>query len=153
MREIKKLIIHCAATPDDDASNINSNHIRDWHVNGNGWDDIGYHFVITRSGSIERGRPTTKPGAHCRGHNHDSIGICLVGTRRFNDAQYTALIKLCYELMNIYSIPYSQVFGHHEFDSRKECPGFQVGLLRASLARMSWEGMNAGNPSSAYKLP
>ena len=58
---------------------IDAETIRDWHVNGNGWSDIGYHYVIKRNGLVEAGRPVSISGAHAKGHNADSIGICLVG--------------------------------------------------------------------------
>ncbi len=44
MRYINKIIIHCSATPE--GRNFTVDEIRDWHVNGNGWSDIGYHYVI-----------------------------------------------------------------------------------------------------------
>ena len=41
--------------------------------------DIGYHFVIQRNGEVDEGRPIEQTGAHVKGHNHDSIGICYIG--------------------------------------------------------------------------
>ena len=76
MRNINEIIIHCAATPE--GKNFTVEQIRDWHVNGNGWRDIGYHFVIYLDGSVHKGRPIEEVGAHCRGHNANSIGICSV---------------------------------------------------------------------------
>lgn len=52
--------------------------LRAWHKK-NGWKDVGYHMVIRRDGSIENGRPMDEVGAHVAGHNHESIGICLIG--------------------------------------------------------------------------
>ena len=77
MRKIDKIIIHCSATPKH--KDFSAETIRDWHVKGNGWDDIGYHYVVRLDGSLEYGRPVQVPGAHCRGENKSSIGICDIG--------------------------------------------------------------------------
>ena len=77
MRKIDKIIIHCSATPKH--KDFSAETIRDWHVKGNGWDDIGYHYVVRLDGSLEYGRPVQVPGAHCRGENKSSIGICYIG--------------------------------------------------------------------------
>ena len=63
MREIKEIIIHCSATPL--GKDFSAEVIRDWHVKGNGWDDIGYHFIVRLDGTIEYGRMVDKQGAHC----------------------------------------------------------------------------------------
>jgi len=76
---IQKLIIHCADTPPN--MDVGAEEIRRWHVEGNGWSDIGYHYVIRRCGLIETGRDESTPGAHVRGHNTGSIGVCMVAAR------------------------------------------------------------------------
>ena len=133
MRNIKKIIVHCAATyPTMD---IGVAEIRDWHVNENHWDDIGYHYVVRRSGEIELGRPLEIPGTHCQGQNADSIGICLVGgleklpggrsisVENYTDAQYTALERLICELKSRWPLAY--VRGHSDYANRA-CPCFDV---------------------------
>lgn len=77
MRKITEFIIHCSATRE--GQDVTAADIRRWHVKGNGWKDIGYHFVIHLDGTIELGRPIAEVGAHCAGHNAESIGICYVG--------------------------------------------------------------------------
>lgn len=81
MRVINKIIIHCAATPEGKDYTVDQ--IRQWHTtpkpNGNGWKDIGYHFVIYRDGSVHPGRPIEQIGAHTSGYNANSIGICYMG--------------------------------------------------------------------------
>ena len=74
-RNVNKIIIHHSASPKD----TTKEQIYDWHVNGNGWSDIGYHFVITEDGTIHEGRHINTSGAHCRGHNANSIGVCVTG--------------------------------------------------------------------------
>ncbi|MBD5320075.1 MAG: N-acetylmuramoyl-L-alanine amidase [Bacteroides sp.] len=130
MRKIDKIIIHCSATPE--GKDFTVQQIREWHVKGNGWRDIGYHFVIYRDGSIHKGRPIEQVGAHTTGHNAHSIGICYIGgcaadgktpkdTR--TKAQRLALIKLVRELKASY--PSASVHGHNEF-ANKACPSFIV---------------------------
>ena len=67
MRNIDRIVLHCSATPEGKDYSVET--IRDWHVNGRGWSDIGYHYVIRLDGSVELGRPIDKIGAHVKGHN------------------------------------------------------------------------------------
>ena len=129
-RYINEIILHCSATPA--SRDIGAKEIRDWHVKGNGWQDIGYHFVIRRSGDIESGRPMDQAGAHCIGHNATSVGICLVGGVKedgktpednFTDAQFDMLAELIRALRVIR--PKTKIYGHNEF-ANKACPVFDV---------------------------
>lgn len=107
--------------------------IRDWHVRGNGWKDIGYHFVIRRNGQLEAGRPLEQVGSHVAGHNTGSIGICLVGgvsqkdftkaENNFTRQQWSTLKKLLKDLLKRF--PGCSIHGHNEF-SKKACPSFNV---------------------------
>lgn len=84
--------------------------IHTWHKN-QGWSGIGYHFVVRKDGTIERGRPEDKVGAHVSGHNSDSIGICFEGnfeSETMNEAQkqagtnLVAYVKSLYKVDNVY---------------------------------------------------
>ena len=129
MRKIEKIILHCAATPE--GRDIKTETIKSWHIKGNGWSDIGYHFVIELDGSVQDGRPMHRSGAHTKGHNSTSIGICYVGgmdknkkakdTR--NEVQRKAMDELIQSLMEEY--PKATIHGHNEF-SAKACPSFDV---------------------------
>ena len=134
MRKINKIIIHCSATPE--GKDFTVQQIRQWHTTpkpkGNGWLDIGYHFVIYRDGSVHAGRPVDQIGAHTSGYNANSIGICYIGgcaadgktpkdTR--TEAQRLALVALVKELKASY--PSATVHGHNEF-ANKACPSFIV---------------------------
>jgi len=68
-----KVVLHHAAAKRCDAETIHR-----WHLS-NGWAGIGYHFVVRKDGTIEQGRQIDSVGAHCTGHNGDSIGICFEG--------------------------------------------------------------------------
>lgn len=121
MRNITKLIVHCSATPND--RNITVEEIRSWHL-ARGWSDIGYHYVISRDGKILCGRPVGIAGAHCQGHNFDSVGVCLVGDDEFNPVQFKALQNLYAMLKGFY--PDMKAFGHRDFTDLKTCPNFEV---------------------------
>ena len=133
MRLIDTIVVHCADTPP--RMDIGANEIRRWHVVDNGWSDIGYHYVIRRNGDIEDGRPVDIVGAHARGHNQNSIGICLVGGKaeddrygiaeaNFTHRQYFALDTLINDLLVQH--PIHSVVGHRDLDPGKECPCFNV---------------------------
>lgn len=129
MRKINKIIIHCSATPP--TSDIGAFQIDAWHKQ-QGWDEIGYHFVIRRNGEIEKGRDIEKIGAHCKGHNADSIGICLVGgldkdgkpENNFTQNQFLSLRSLAAKLRGQFS-EIQSIHGHNEF-ANKACPCFDV---------------------------
>ena len=77
MRSIKEIIIHCSATREGQEIPVET--IKKWHTEGRGWTDIGYHFYIELDGTIKKGRDIDKTGAHCKGHNRNSIGLCYCG--------------------------------------------------------------------------
>lgn len=119
--DVKYLVVHCSDSPDD--VDIDAEEIHRWHKQ-RGWDGIGYHAVILRNGTIEQGRPNYWIGSHVRGHNSESLGVCLVGKRKFSDAQMTSLRFL----MNAWQTTYkdSEIIGHCDLDSKKTCPNFDV---------------------------
>ena len=129
MRNINKIIIHCSATPD--GKNFTVKQIDACHRQ-RGFNGIGYHFVIYLDGSIHVGRALAKAGAHCKGYNAHSIGVCYIGgvaadgktpkdTR--TDAQKESLVKLITELRQ--QFPNASVHGHREF-ANKACPCFDA---------------------------
>ena len=123
MRLIDKHIIHCSDTPN--TRDVTVEDIRDWHVNGNGWNDIGYHFVIYRDGTLHEGRKLELVGAHCYGQNANSIGTCLIGRDKFTKRQMETLVVLQKLLKAL--IPTMKVTqGHREYDNGKTCPNFSV---------------------------
>ena len=130
MRQIKEIIVHCSATRE--GQDIPVETIKDWHVNGRGWSDIGYHFYIDIKGDIFKGRDIAKIGAHCSGHNRNSIGICYCGgvesdgktpkdTR--NQKQKEALVAVLRTLKAMY--PNAVIHSHKDF-ANKACPSFDA---------------------------
>ena len=73
--KIDKIILHHSASPMDRTT---IHVIHNWHLQ-RGWLGCGYHYVIHEDGSIFQGRPLDKVGAHARGYNENSVGICTVG--------------------------------------------------------------------------
>ncbi len=130
MRKISTLIVHCSATKPE--MDIGAEEIRKWHKDRK-WNDIGYHFVIRRNGELEKGRDVAIAGAHAKGHNFSSIGICLIGgineggkaDANYTIKQYNSLIQLVDFLRMTF--PITDVLGHRDLpDVNKECPCFDV---------------------------
>ena len=128
-RKIDKIILHCAATPE--GRDVKTETIKSWHVKGNGWSDIGYHFVIELDGAVKNGRPLHRSGAHTKGHNATSIGICYVGgidkDKKPKDTRTEAQRKAMDQLVDDLKMehPTASVHGHNEF-AAKACPSFDV---------------------------
>jgi len=132
-----KVILHCSATPDykedDKLFDMYGKHdIDKWHRE-RGWHGCGYHYVIRRGGEIEKGRRDYEKGAHCLGYNHNSLGICYMGTREPTLMQLESIVKLYYDIRKLHLIEYPSWFGHYEFNPQKMCPGFSMNVFRDYL--------------------
>ncbi len=68
--------------------------IWDFHVNTNGWDDVGYNWLIDPNGVIYEGRGSGKRGAHFSCMNGASAGICLIGNYSTTPATSPAIAAL-----------------------------------------------------------
>jgi N-acetylmuramoyl-L-alanine amidase len=140
MRTIKKIIVHTSDSPDTRAD-VDAAEIRRWHTakppKGNGWADIGYHYVVKRDGTVEPGRPEEKIGAHCKNQNFDSIGVVWVGRNKQTPEQAKSLRAIVQALMVKYKLEAKNVFGHYEFEPGKTCPNLDMEAFRASLAPLS----------------
>lgn len=128
-RKINEIIVHCTATAEGKDFKVSD--IDKWH-RAKGWDGIGYHQVVYLDGSVHPGRPMDKVGAHCLGHNQNSIGVVYVGgvasdgktpkdTR--TPEQKAALRKLLTNLKRKY--PGATIHGHRDF-ANKACPSFDA---------------------------
>lgn len=134
-RGIGWIIIHCSDSNNPDHDNIET--IRQWHVKERKFNDIGYHYVILKNGTIEKGRDENVIGAHCKGHNDDSIGICLTGKDkdRFTPAQFNALEILLIDILGRHGLDKRSVLAHSDLDPHKTCPNFD---LDAWLTTRNW---------------
>lgn len=118
-----KIVIHCSDSPHGRGDTAEDIHL--WHKQ-RGWDGIGYHYVICEDGLVEAGRPTFWMPAHAKGHNEDSLAICLIGIDKFTDEQFHNLALLVENLMLKYNISKKNVMGHCDLDDNKTCPNFSV---------------------------
>lgn len=129
-----KIIIHHSLTPD--GSTLSWSAIHHYHVNHNGWSDIGYHAGIEE---VEGryvclfGRPDVVPGAHTLGHNDSSLGFCFVGNfderapdeQRMRVAARRVLAPWCIR----FGIRPGYIVGHRRF-AEKSCPGSKFRVER-----------------------
>lgn len=142
MRKIDLIVIHCSATRVDrdvTAQDINAAHkVR-------GFSSWGYHFYIRKNGKVEPMRPLDETGAHARGYNARSIGVCYEGGLDVNGRtadtrtlpQRIAMHALVSRLLSEH--PEAEVLGHRDlspdknyngivdsWERTKECPCFEV---------------------------
>lgn len=140
MRKLDEIIIHCSATPegrDDKFEDVEA-----WHL-AKGWKPgSGYHFVIELDGTVRKGRPLSQPGAHVKGRNKTTIGICYIGGMTADmtaakdtrtPAQRTALRLLLLDLGTKYGI--TKISGHNQY-ANKACPSFNAGEEYKDLLSM-----------------
>ncbi len=132
-RKITKLIWHCTATAEGKSIGDNPALTIDrWHK-ARGWDGIGYHAVTDLDGETYLGRDWDIDGAHVRGHNKDTLGLCYVGgvaedgqtakdTR--TAAQRKAMLELTRRVVE-QNPSITRIVGHNQF-SDKACPSFVV---------------------------
>lgn len=128
-RIINEIIVHCSATREGRDYTVAD--ITKWHKQ-RGFNDIGYHYVIYRDGSIHNGRDVNLVGAHCTNHNAHSIGVCYIGGCKTDgtspkdtrtDAQKEGLLSLLKDLRKKY--PFAKIHGHRDF-ANKACPSFDA---------------------------
>ena len=121
-QNIKLLVVHCSDT--DNNKIVNAIDIHKMHLKF-GWDGIGYHKVINRLGKIENGRPEYWVGAHVKGKNDISLGVCLIGRDNFTNQQFNALEKILRSWKLLY--PRAKIVGHcNAVNTKKTCPNFDV---------------------------
>ena len=136
MRRLTEIIVHCSATPEGRPHTVGD--IRAWHKQ-RGFKDVGYHYVVYLDGSIHAGRNEAEIGAHCTGHNRNSIGVCYIGgmtkdmkaakdTR--TEAQKKSMLQLLRQLKKKY--PQAKIYGHRDF-AAKACPSFDAKKEYAAL--------------------
>lgn len=138
-REVTELVVHWTETPTN--KNIGSEELNDLHV-AFGLDGLGYHYVIRRDGTLQRGRPVNIIGQHAPTNNHDqrSIGIVFVGginapsgtpnldsfisAQSLTRSQLNTFDHICRAFYAVF--PGGQIIGHSEIDEDEFDPGFSV---------------------------
>ena len=139
------VFIHHSLTKD--SGSVSWPAIRNYHVNKLGWREIGYHYGIeminnqnpqTSYYEILVGRFEGETGAHTKGYNSNSIGICLVGNHDdvpISPAKWKLTLQLVMNICLRYKIPSKNVLAHREVASYKSCPGnlFDIEKFRNNL--------------------
>ena len=150
MRPIKQIIIHHSESPGGDAAMI-----REWHK-AKGWRDIGYHYLVTNGkphgnysagedGEVQPGRPLEMVGAHARGSNRDSIGICLIGEfdkHRPTMAQLLSLAGLTARLCKEYGLVSFVAIKGHKDVCPTDCPGHYLYQLLPLIQMIAGVGVD-----------
>ena len=125
------IVIHHTGESDIDAS---AEQIHQWHREKDPpWAGIGYHYVIRKDGTIERGRPEWAIGSHAYGENSHTIGIHLSGD--FMQAHPTSeqiekCAMLIADICSRYNITPDRdhIVGHGELMAT-DCPGDNLQAL------------------------
>lgn len=135
-REINCISIHCSDSdlPEHDDPNV----IRDWHIR-RGFRGNGYNYCITKDGKIHETRPIHIMPAAVLGHNQNMIAICLTGKNKFSDEQFSSLISLVNDLVQIFHIDKSKIQGHNYWDKNKTCPNFNINLILSKITTFKKE--------------
>ena len=138
MRPINLIVVHCSSSdnPKDDSpeqiKKLHTGNIKTpaiwgkYHINCFGWSDIGYHYIITKDGQIQTGRPIERPGSHAKGYNSTSIGVCLTGEKEFTELQFQSLRKLSKELILKHKLSIIDIVPHNKLNKGKACPNFDL---------------------------
>lgn len=124
MRNIDFIIVHCSAT----ANYVSFDTLKK-NALEEGYNDIPYHFVIAYNGFMHEGRNLETVGAHCKGFNQHSIGICLVGGKSrfdFSLKQILSLVSLLQSLCKDYNLTKKDIYSHYEINKNKMCPQFSI---------------------------
>jgi N-acetyl-anhydromuramyl-L-alanine amidase AmpD len=128
MREIAALVIHHAAAV------TTLEEIDRWHL-ARGWRGVGYHYVIESDGRLRLGRREHEVGAHARGRNQDTIGICVAVDARdgIPSEAWDQLVTLTRDLVRRYALTVDDVIPHFAV-SDTLCPAFPIADLHEAIA-------------------
>ena len=132
MRKITKIILHHSLTKD--GSVVDWQAIRKYHIETQKWFDVGYHFgieKINKEYEVLIGRPLQIEGAHTKGQNSDSIGICFIGNYDIAEPEKImieiALKRIILPLCLFFNLRAKDIYGHKDF-AQKTCPGKKFDL-------------------------
>tara|TARA_B100000575_G_scaffold291605_1_gene297950 strand:- start:596 stop:2131 length:1536 start_codon:yes stop_codon:yes gene_type:complete len=166
-REITELVIHWTGHYLD--QDIGAQEIHNTHKE-EGYDGIGYHYVIRNGGAIERGRPIQQEGEHAEANGHDkySIGVAVVGgytvpskvglanpptgKESFDPKQKQTLYNVIKEFYNVW--PGGQVWGHNDTDPQNHAdPGFPVGdYIKENFNKVNVSASGTNKPLSTLEI-
>lgn len=136
-----RIFIHHSLTKD--SYTVSWGAIRKYHIETLKWSDIGYHAGVELVLSGEEanyevllGRSWDRKGAHVKGQNHDSLGICFVGNYdkiQPKPKMLEAGAKIIAIWMKLFDIPINRIYSHHDFNLDKSCPGRFFNLIRLKM--------------------
>jgi len=142
----KKVIVHHSLTKD--SQTVSWGAIRKYHVKTFGWSGIGYHVGVELIISGDEpyyeallGRMWDRTGAHTRGHNHDSLGICFIGNYDKVPPR-KAMLKIGAKVialwLKLFNLSIDDIYSHHNFNIRKSCPGtlFDMEQLKMLVGKL-----------------
>ncbi|THV35666.1 peptidoglycan recognition protein family protein [Glycomyces buryatensis] len=136
-----KLIVHhtVSANTEDfsrEQAHLHAQWVQDLHMDGNGWRDTGYNFIVSRGGFLTEGTTGSLEalrdgghfiqGIHTSGQNSQALGISNEGS--YHDGaeptaeQWAALVSVCAFAADQYGIESEEIYGHVDFNSTL-CPG------------------------------
>jgi len=165
-QNVRYLILHCSASY---YGNVKL--ITEWHTAPDrNYDTIGYHHVITNGyrdyeawinkrpdfhfdGASFSGRDLLYQGAHCKGHNHESIGTCMIGRRQFTRKQFDAFVRIAEIYFKSPDFPLLTgvecIRGHYELLQKglwsKTCPNIDMDVFRKQVAKSIQQGVSSDN--------
>ena len=138
--KIEYIVVHYSATYDH--NDVTDKDIDRMHK-ARGFNKIGYHYFYRRNGMEEVGRKEWEEGAHVKGHNKNTLGLCWagglsnktgpnVGVKNITPEQEAALISRIKKLKAKW--PNAKVVGHRDL-GKTQCPGFDVASWWASVEK------------------
>ena len=154
-----KLTLHhaaCCSADDLEEGKDQVYWIQDFHQNGRGWKDIGYHFLVDRAGNIYQGRPETVIGAHVGGANTGNIGVCLLGcyhppedncSQEITPESRQSIVELFSWVSDTYGQSPTLLLGHRDYFGSTACPGDNIWIelprYRAEISAVSYTHLRA----------
>lgn len=125
LRTIDKLVVHHSASS---SVTTKKSDLERWRKE-RGFLEIGYHKVIERDGKVADGRDEGNEGAHARGANSHSLGVCVVGDLEVEiptSAQIAALESVLVHWCRQYGLTDAHIYGHTNVPggtTNTLCPG------------------------------
>ena len=137
--------------------------IQEFHQDGRGWSDIGYHFLVDMGGNIYQGRPESVIGAHVGGANTGNIGVCILGCYHPPETSWAcyntltnetenALIHLYAWIAENYFIDPQVLLGHRDYFGNTACPGDNVWPLITEMRDEISIFIASGGPPVTFRL-
>ncbi|MBI4055310.1 MAG: N-acetylmuramoyl-L-alanine amidase [Elusimicrobia bacterium] len=134
--------------------------IQDFHQNGRGWNDIGYHFLVDGEGRVFQGRPVQAVGAHVKDGNAGNVGIALLGyfhapvSDQPSELQLQGFIQAGRWVVRSFGAGSETLRGHRDYNPTA-CPGdFLYPRLEFLREQLHWDLIPSFDPTAfSFLLP